>query len=462
MADNKQTPEEESTRVAIINAPAAYRSKIWKHFGFPPSNDNPKQADRTKTICKICFTEVSYKTGTTTNMRTHIIRKHNINIDEDREDTSTRPTAGVNTNKTTQSDGQLKLSHFLNQKYSRTSQRHLNITTAIGMFIAKDLRPYSVVENEGFRNLLTVIDPRYEVPSRTHFATSVLPKMYHTVKDKVVSDLKTATAISLTTDGWTSLATEGYNTVTAHYIDGGWKMQSYTLQTRKMDLSHTGVNLSEMLTYAIEEWDLKRYGFNPAISTDNASNVVNSVKLANMEIHVRCFAHTLNLATQKGLKITELDKILAKIRRIVGYFHRSNVATTSLKAKQLLLELPQHKLIMDVSTRWNSTYDLLARYIEQHDAIEAVLLNKEIKKLSKELLALNNDEMICAQSVMQVLEPIKTVTTIMCSESSPTCSLIHPLHSLLLKQLQENDHDNAIVKELKNKIKTDLEHRYIC
>ena len=89
--------------------------------------------------------------------------------------------------------------------------------------MTKDLRPYSVVNT---------LEPRYKIPSRTHFSDSVAPKLYEEVKSKVVTELKSASAIALTTDGWTSRATQSYETVTAHFINQQWKIQNYILQTR--------------------------------------------------------------------------------------------------------------------------------------------------------------------------------------------------------------------------------------
>jgi len=97
-------------------------------------------------------------------------------------------------------------------------------------FIVKDLRPFSVVENAGFKNLLAILEPRYKVPSRQHFSDKALPALYEQKKIEVKKDLAEASAVALTTDGWTSRATESYRTITSCHIHKDWKMRSYMLQ----------------------------------------------------------------------------------------------------------------------------------------------------------------------------------------------------------------------------------------
>lgn len=73
-------------------------------------------------------------------------------------------------------------------------------------------------------------------------------------------------------------------------------------------------------------------------------------------INMRCFAHCLNLAVQKGLSLPEVTKVLKDVRRIVTYFHKSPLAEGVLKDKQKQAAVPEHKLIMDVSTRYHSHF----------------------------------------------------------------------------------------------------------
>ena len=56
-----------------------------------------------------------------------------------------------------------------------------------------------------------------------------------------------AVFISLTTNMWTSIATESYITVTAHYIDYSWVQQVFVLETLHFPERHTGINFAQKL-----------------------------------------------------------------------------------------------------------------------------------------------------------------------------------------------------------------------
>ena len=66
--------------------------------------------------------------------------------------------------------------------------------------------------------------------------------------------------------------------------------------------------------------------------------------------HMSCFAHTLQLAVNKGLDNTTIFRVSAVARKLVGHFEHSAAAVTELKQKQQQLSVPQHHLLQDVST----------------------------------------------------------------------------------------------------------------
>lgn len=99
--------------------------------------------------------------------------------------------------------------------------------------------------------------------------------------------------------------------------------------------------MCEALNKTMTDWKTEKY-IN-AVVTDNASNITAGVKLLKSikrnVCHITCFAHTLNLATQKGLAVKALDKLLTRVRMVVSCFKRSPKATSILNDKIKLLDI---------------------------------------------------------------------------------------------------------------------------
>ncbi|XP_056022020.1 E3 SUMO-protein ligase ZBED1-like [Ostrea edulis] len=443
--------------------PTGAKSAVWDSFGLPVYEKNGvRTTDKSKVICKVCDIQLKYN-GNTTNMMKHLSRHH--------PSAMLSPTCGgtksTNIKKENDTDlprasssGQLLLTDLKKHtKYSSDSTRAKALNRKVGVFIAKDLRPLSIVDNKHFREFVTELDPRYSLPTRKHFSDKIIPQLYCETKEKVLNDIKKADSIALTTDSWTSRMCQSYVTITVHFMLSDWDMQSYVLQTRHLDVSHTGVNIGQVLREAVREWGLPTETDIPLV-TDNASNMDIAAKTADLQPHIGCFAHTVNLACQRGLKVPALGRLLGRIRKVVCFFHRSSTATAVLKAKQGQLSLTVHKLVQDVQTRWNSSFDMIQRYLEQEPAIHAALSSPEVKKPIKDIVTLSSNDISDAEQIMKVLEPLKTVTNIMCAEHTPTVSLIYPMKAVILENMSESVHDSNLVRDVKQAIRNDLIKRY--
>lgn len=202
-----------------------------------------------------------------------------------------------------------------------------------------------MVDDVGFTNLLKTLDARALVPSRTHIATKLIPDLYRVTKDQIAVELRSCTRISLTTDSWTSCATNNYTTFTAHFVSEDWLLKSYVLAMRKSP-SHTSEAIKHEIEVVMDDWGINV----SAITSDNATIITKAISEAGY-INIRCLAHTINLATNRGLAVRAVDNVIVKIRRIVSYFHRSPKVVAVLQAKQQLMNTPTRRLIIDVSTR---------------------------------------------------------------------------------------------------------------
>ena len=101
--------------------------------------------------------------------------------------------------------------------------------------IVKDMRPLSLVEGEAFIDIIEYACPGFKCPSRSWF-TKQLEKAYQHALEDLKKDLKKRSSkITLTTDAWTSIATEAYLGVTCHYINDNWEMVSFVLCTKPLE-----------------------------------------------------------------------------------------------------------------------------------------------------------------------------------------------------------------------------------
>ena len=101
-------------------------------------------------------------------------------------------------------------------------------------------------------------------------------------------------------------------------------------------------------------WNIDNEHVSAAV-TDNASNMLVAVEILEWS-HLPCFAHTLELAINKGLDSNVLIQLSSLGRKLVSHFKHSSLATAVLSRKQEQMNLPNHRLIQDVVTRWNFTF----------------------------------------------------------------------------------------------------------
>ena len=108
-----------------------------------------------------------------------------------------------------------------------------------------------------------------------------------------------------------------------------------------------------------------------------------------------CFSHVLNLAVEKAMAVPGVSKALAH-----SHFHRSTNASYVLKRKQADLHSVQHNLLHDVVTRWNSSYYMIERVVEQQQPICAALL-----ELRKGEIMPSDHEFVAMSDFLTVMEP---------------------------------------------------------
>ena len=246
--------------------------------------------------------------------------------------------------------------------------------------------------------------------------------------------------------------------MTTHYVTAEFDLMHHNLTTYLLPGTHDHTNIAYALRKLADEWVIDLESQVSCFTTDNGSNIVKTIKDDLQKMHIPCAGHTLNLSVEAALKERSLTTAIARCRKLVTHFHQSRLDREALTSKQELLELPKHSLIQDVSTRWNSTHDIIKRACEQQPAIAAVLYRR--RDLTH--LELSSSEWRLLEDVAEVLEPYKDVTTYLSSESYPTISALGPLYIAIQAKLtlSSDGSNSAAIRRFKQLLDNDMSARY--
>jgi len=100
--------------------------------------------------------------------------------------------------------------------------------------------------------------------------------------------------------------------------------------------------------------------------------VAKLIRKGYASIHVRCTTHTLQLCVNDILKFADVADMLRRCKDTVGLFNHSVVLSDSMTDTQKL-NIKTHKLKQAVPTRWNSTYEMLVRLVNQQNVVQLAL-----------------------------------------------------------------------------------------
>uniref|UniRef100_A0A2N9FMH9 HAT C-terminal dimerisation domain-containing protein n=1 Tax=Fagus sylvatica TaxID=28930 RepID=A0A2N9FMH9_FAGSY len=315
------------------------------------------------------------------------------------------------------------------------------------------------VEHEGNRDVHSYLNPDVKHISRNTAKADVL-KVHRKEKDNIRNMLKSIPGrICLTSDLWTSITTEGYICLMAHYVDENWKLKSIILNFCHMPPPHTGIALSEKIFKFLKDWGIEEKVF--SITLDNAYNNDNMQDLLKAKLnlrnlllcggaffHVRCGAHVLNLIVQEGLKV--IDDSVSKIRETVKYIKGSEIKICKFEecAQQLGIRTTKG-LRLDVTTRWNATYDMFESAMKYH----RVFAHLEIEDANYKHCP-SNDEWNRVERIARFLKPFYDITTLFSGTDYPTANLyFHGVSQIELLLLEEIESPDIFINDMAQRMK---------
>lgn len=418
------------------------RSEIWNCF----SVVNEHFAK-----CNFCSGSFSYKGGSTANLSRHLKRKHPTTVVALSERGTTEGATDVETylmEPSTSTPGNVSTSKSVESTVvsaSGSKQRNTFQTTLVNftkrplplqttrqldeqliIMIAAEYQTLSIVEDKEFRKFVLMLNPNYALPSRKTVSNVLLPQLYTKLSGTVKQLLSTAEHLSVTSDGWTSINNQSFQSLTVHFINDKNELTSLLLGCCHSEERHTAEMLSTNIRQELTKWEVSQKVC--AAVTDNAANITAAIRILNWR-HIPCFAHSLNLIVQKGLH--EINESRNKAKSVVEFFKRSPTAMAKLENLQKQMDIPILKLKQDIITRWNSTFEMLDRIIK----IKEPLLSAIAVTNCNANLTLEDFKIF--SWCCNILKPFKDITEELSSEKGVTISKVILFSRILINKISK-------------------------
>jgi hypothetical protein len=289
--------------------------------------------------------------------------------------------------------------------------------------------PFNMMEHELFNKFMRACTPHWKKISRATVRNDCMTT-YQNEKKKLRILLKSVDKVNITTDMWTSRQKLSYMVVTCHFVDSSWCLQKRILSFCNVPPPHSGVVIANALRDCFADWGIEDKI--QTITVDNASAndfaikiikddflLKNSMLVGGRLFHVRCCAHITNLLVQSGL--AEIKDIIDDVRQGIKYIVAAEGRMNVFREIANRLDLPCKKLILDVPTRWNSTYMMLDTAIQFRDVFPRY---HRVEQGFQWIVSPEQWEMV--ENVNQVLSVFNDVTNVVSGSDYPTANLYLP------------------------------------
>ncbi|XP_065679933.1 zinc finger BED domain-containing protein 4 [Hydra vulgaris] len=474
-------------------------SSVWKWFKYDASSD--------KSVClvlldgeKVCNTKLCGKNPT--NLKLHLARNHksvHVELEESElKKLSEKKQTGIK-RKAVDENGPTLLESSSNQNQTliqcinrrntawpiNSHEHKIRLNSLIQMIIAT-CNPVTLVDNASFRKLVNTLDYKFSLPASAKI-TSLLNEEFTVLTRKLRDFISEGRRFTICLDGWTKKG------LTASFL--GISVCFFHFKSEKpihallnlylVKHPHTGEQIANCFEKCLKYWNISREKILLVIS-DNGANMVKGIKLSRMKAQAErdilielesevneeqitdleddenmtnseewehvdlivdvienvafrrlgCIAHVIQLVVKLAYD-GKYHGLLLKVRGLVGKVRKSSVAL------EKIINKCGKTVISDCSTRWNSTYFMVRRFLEIKTSINEVLGDLNIDSLA-------NSEWIILQDFVNLLEPFANETDILQTDALSLSSVIPSILNLECHLEQFGDAKDVAVKMLED------------
>jgi len=376
--------------------------------------------------------------GTTSNLKRHLKRIHPTEYEEVQK--ADVEAAAAKVKKQDSNKGQTSLGTFYSPvaKVVTSTISTAEFKQGLLKMICYDALPFTFFEGKGFQQLNGKTANSLGISLGRNAIRDMVMLKYREEKTKMIQVIKDST-VSLKFDCVTRLRSH-FLGITIQYYQKGVGLCVRTLTLRDTKADHTSLNIKNIIVETLKRFEIP-LSHVLACVVDNASNMTKTVQLLCDELqdtessvhlgepdiattshdvsetdldsgpdsepemdaaisltlsesesdvvyHMRCAEHTLQLAVRDSLKKGRPEKLLTKVRKIAHHLRTPTV-------NSILKRRAGKGMLIDMPTRWGSTYLMLKRLQELKAVIldmaspEAHLIEQEWRDLDQMIIALN-------------------------------------------------------------------------
>lgn len=345
-------------------------------------------------------------------------------------------------------------------------------------------RPFSLLDDEAFRDIINMI-PGQSQQLNAHKVRDVIAEKAISVINEIKAEIK-GRVVSLKIDAATCMS-RSFLGINMQFIKNN-KIQIRTLGVVELFQTHTAEYLKETIVYVCAKFEISMNQIF-TVTVDNAANMLKTMRilnenendinddeiqdniddniigseiadvlLTNNEIinlnseeennneslspsvfttrTLRCAAHTLQLAMNDLLKGRKVAEIVDRARQVVKKLRTPLI-------KSALLALYDKNAILDCTTRWHSSVDMLERLVQLKDYCNQ-LDDKDLKLPSALWTKID--------TLLSVLKPAKLATKRLQSEQL-ILGDVYEIWQRCLIQIQRVDTEftNELVHNMKKR-----------
>jgi hypothetical protein len=318
-------------------------------------------------------------------------------------------------------------------------------------FIVNGNHPFSIVEEEDFREFIGNLNSTFTIPSRFTIKRDII-KTFSDYKSKLISTFnKIDSKIAITTDIWTSMTNKPYAAITAHFVGENKKLSHVLIDFCLIPHPHNGEKIKKILLDTFDNYEIN--GKIVSITSDNAYNNIKGLNLLNEYLvenlkledihHFPCFGHILNLSINDGIK--EFESIISNLRQIGSSIKNSSKKSQAYENACKAMDQTFTKLKRDTYIRWNSTFDMIDRGLKMKNVIQIVCL----RDANFQPFQISEEQWNKLEMIHKFLSPFYEATTLLSGQDYSSICIVLPFLSMLLDHCKSYANNQTLKQSAK-------------